>query len=61
MPPDELAATAAGLGMEAEVVIDPAAAVQRGLELAGPDDLVFVTGSLYVVGAARRELVVGVG
>jgi folylpolyglutamate synthase/dihydropteroate synthase len=43
------------------VVIDPAAAVQRGLELAGPDDLVFVTGSLYVVGAARRELVVGVG
>jgi len=61
MPPDELAAAAAGLGLQAEVVIDPAAAVQRGLELAGPDDLVFVTGSLYVVGAARRELVVGVG
>jgi dihydrofolate synthase/folylpolyglutamate synthase len=56
LPPADLAAVAAGLGMQAEVVIEPARAVHRGLELAGPDDLVLVTGSLYVVGAARREL-----
>ena len=28
-------------------------AVERALELAGSEDLVLVTGSLYVVGAAR--------
>ena len=60
MPPDEIVAVASQLGMSAEVILDPAAAVRRGLELAGADDLVLVTGSLYVVGAARRELAVGV-
>jgi folylpolyglutamate synthase/dihydropteroate synthase len=32
-------------------------AVRRGVEAADPTDLVLVTGSLYVVGAARAALV----
>ena len=56
MPPDELAAVASGLGLRAEAVLDPVGAVRRGLEVAGPDDLLLVTGSVYLVGAVRREL-----
>jgi dihydrofolate synthase/folylpolyglutamate synthase len=37
-----------------EVVADAEEAVERGLELAGPDDAVFVTGSLYLVGVLRH-------
>jgi folylpolyglutamate synthase/dihydropteroate synthase len=33
-----------------------AEAVDRALAVASPDDLVLVTGSLYVVGAARARL-----
>ena len=36
---------------------DVRAAVDRALDVALPDDLVLVTGSLYVVGAARSRLV----
>lgn len=39
----------------AEVVPDPAQALARALELASPDDVIFVTGSLYLVGELRRE------
>ena len=56
MPPDELAAVASGLGLRAEAVLDPVGALRRGLEVAGPDDLLLVTGSVYLVGAVRREL-----
>jgi dihydrofolate synthase/folylpolyglutamate synthase len=38
----------------AEVVPDPNLAFERALELASPDDVIFVTGSLYLVGALRR-------
>ncbi len=38
-----------------EVVPDPAQALARALELASPDDVVFITGSLYLVGELRRE------
>ncbi len=41
------------LGLHAEVVEAVPDALTRALELAGDDDLVLVTGSLYVVGAAR--------
>lgn len=51
------AAQAAGLpGEEGGDVTD---AIERALALAEEDDLVFVTGSLYVVGAARALLVTG--
>jgi dihydrofolate synthase/folylpolyglutamate synthase len=36
------------------IVSDPAEAIDRALELAGPDDAVFVTGSLYLVGDVLR-------
>lgn len=57
LPSEETAAAAKAAGCDAvEVVPDVAAAVARALEVAKPDDLVFVTGSLYVVGAARAAL-----
>ena len=38
------------------VELDVAAACDRALDLAEPDDAILVTGSLYVVGAARPHL-----
>ena len=35
------------------VVTDPGDALERAMELAGPDDVVFATGSLYLVGDIR--------
>ena len=55
----EVAAAADGLGIVAEAVPNVAEAVQRALALATSEDLVFVTGSLYVTGEARRALVHG--
>ncbi len=37
-----------------EVIPDPAAAFERALEVAAPDDAVFVAGSLYLVGDVSR-------
>jgi dihydrofolate synthase/folylpolyglutamate synthase len=52
------AARARGLpASRVEVVADVADAVDRAIALAGPDRQVVVTGSLYVVGAARTHLV----
>ena len=57
LPASDTAAAARAAGCDAvEVVPEVSAAVARALEVAEPDDLVFVTGSLYVVGAARAEL-----
>jgi dihydrofolate synthase / folylpolyglutamate synthase len=53
VPAEEIAAAAGELGAAAVVVPDVADAVDRGLEEAGPDDAVLVTGSFYVVGEAR--------
>jgi dihydrofolate synthase/folylpolyglutamate synthase len=56
VPAAEVAAAAAGLGVPAEVVPDVGRAVDRAIGRAGADDAVLVTGSLYVVGAARTHL-----
>jgi dihydrofolate synthase/folylpolyglutamate synthase len=37
-----------------QIVPDPEAALQRALEAAGPEDVVFAAGSLYLVGDLRR-------
>jgi dihydrofolate synthase / folylpolyglutamate synthase len=50
LPPATLASLAAQLsGPPAEVVADPAAALERARELAGPDGAVLATGSIYLV------------
>jgi dihydrofolate synthase/folylpolyglutamate synthase len=56
MPPEEIAEAARTIGVDVEIVRDVPAAVQRAIALAGEDDLVLVTGSLYVVGEARRAI-----
>ena len=50
MPPEDVAAAAAGLGCPTEVTTSVADAVALARDVAGPDDLILVTGSLYVVG-----------
>ncbi len=52
----ELAAVAGELGAVVEIEPDVSTAVDRALQLAGEDDLILITGSLYVVGAARAHL-----
>jgi dihydrofolate synthase / folylpolyglutamate synthase len=54
----DVAAAAAELGVRAEVAESVPEALEMALRVAGPDDLVLITGSLYVVGAARAALAV---
>jgi dihydrofolate synthase/folylpolyglutamate synthase len=56
IPAEETALAAKALGCEVAVVDDVAGAVSRALDVAGEDDAILVTGSLYVVGAARTYL-----
>lgn len=53
MPPEEVVAAAARRGIEAEAARDLAIALQRVRAAAAPDDLLLITGSLYLVGAIR--------
>jgi dihydrofolate synthase/folylpolyglutamate synthase len=58
-PPEELADAAAELGVERDridVVDAVDDALARATELTAPDEQIVVTGSLYVVGAARSAL-----
>ncbi|MBW3575615.1 MAG: bifunctional folylpolyglutamate synthase/dihydrofolate synthase [Actinobacteria bacterium] len=57
LPAEEVAVAARRLGAEAEAVPDVPEALRRALGVATSDDAVLVTGSLYVVGAARPLLV----
>ncbi len=62
LPPEDVAAAAIEAGLErdrVEVVDDVADAVARAVALTDDDEQVVVTGSLYVVGAARAALVSG--
>jgi dihydrofolate synthase/folylpolyglutamate synthase len=56
LPPDEIAKAAQSLGVDAEVVARPADAFDRAVAISTDDDLVFVTGSLHVVGEVRRAI-----
>lgn len=58
VPASEVAASARLLGCEAVEEDSVDGALRRALSLAAPDDLVLVSGSLYVVGAARSVLAV---
>jgi dihydrofolate synthase/folylpolyglutamate synthase len=50
-----LAALTRHLAPSLEVIPEPGAALERALELAAPDDVVFATGSLYLVGDWLRH------
>ncbi|HYI14476.1 MAG TPA: folylpolyglutamate synthase/dihydrofolate synthase family protein [Thermomicrobiales bacterium] len=41
--------------LEVEAIDDPIAAANRAVELAGPNDIVVITGSLYLVGNVRER------
>ena len=56
IPAQEVAAAAASVGAPAEAIDDVGAALDRALELAGADDVVTVTGSFTVIGAAKVAL-----
>jgi dihydrofolate synthase/folylpolyglutamate synthase len=56
LPAEEVAAAARGLGCRAEVARSVPASVDEALAEVTPGELVLVTGSLYVVGAARARL-----
>ena len=56
MPAAEVAAAAEAVGVEAVIATSVGDALLRAGEAAGTDDLILVTGSLYVVGEARRRL-----
>ena len=52
----ELALVAASMGVSAEVAPSIPEALRRARDGAGVDDLIFVSGSLYLVGMARNLL-----
>jgi dihydrofolate synthase/folylpolyglutamate synthase len=56
MPAAEVAAAAEEVGVEAVIAADVGDALDKAAAAAGTDDLILVTGSLYVVGDARRRL-----
>ncbi|HEX2040934.1 MAG TPA: cyanophycin synthetase, partial [Acidimicrobiales bacterium] len=56
LPAKEVVAAAESLGVEAVAEPTVEAAVRRALREAGEDELLLVTGSLYVVGSARTVL-----
>jgi dihydrofolate synthase/folylpolyglutamate synthase len=57
IPETGVVAAAQGLGVEAVATGSVPEALARAMAIAEPSDLVLVTGSLYVVGAARSALV----
>jgi dihydrofolate synthase/folylpolyglutamate synthase len=56
LPPEDLANAGRALGLEVEAARSVPEALARAFAVAAPEDLVLVTGSLYVVGAARAAL-----
>ena len=54
--PREIQEVAADLRLAAETAVGPRGAFKRALELAGPDGVVLVTGSLHLIGAVRPHL-----
>jgi dihydrofolate synthase/folylpolyglutamate synthase len=54
-PPSSLKKILGGMGGKAEVIDDLSDAIDRGLSLAGGEDLLCITGSLYVVGEAKTH------
>jgi folylpolyglutamate synthase/dihydropteroate synthase len=56
LDPDQVVAEAASIGVTVETSASVAEAVDRALAAAAPEEFVLITGSLYVVGDARRRI-----
>ena len=56
IPPEQIAKAAEELGTEAIVEPDIGKAIEQAKRLAGPQDTILVTGSLWFIGAARTAL-----
>jgi dihydrofolate synthase/folylpolyglutamate synthase len=56
LPPERVAAAARRLGLATEVLPSVREALARARQAAEPDEMLLVTGSLYVVGTARAVL-----
>jgi dihydrofolate synthase/folylpolyglutamate synthase len=56
LPADEVATAGRALGLEVDSASSVPEALARAFGVAGPEDLVLISGSLYVVGAARAAL-----
>jgi dihydrofolate synthase/folylpolyglutamate synthase len=56
LPPQKLYATAKKIISDVTTVADVAKAAKHAIETAGPDDVVCIAGSLYVVGEAKEAL-----
>ena len=52
---EALASMTSHLAAGVEVIREPGAALERALEIAAADDVIFATGSLYLVGDLRRH------
>ena len=52
--PEKLQMLAKNLSQENYVIVDLKAAVAKARELAGSDDLIVITGSLFTIGEARE-------
>ncbi len=57
IPADVIAAEADKLGLATETVASPIEALNRAVAIASEEDLILVTGSLYVVAEVRDALV----
>lgn len=53
---DEIRQAAARISVDIELAADVASALERASKLAGPEDVVVITGSIYIVGEAMRIL-----
>ena len=53
IPAEQIARAATRLGLSAEVVKNPVDALHRAAAVTAADDLILVTGSIYVVGEVR--------
>ena len=56
VPADEIAVEAEALGLATEVIVSPVEALSRAAAVSSEEDLILVTGSLYVVAEVREAL-----
>jgi dihydrofolate synthase / folylpolyglutamate synthase len=54
-PVDEIVETVKRVGTPVRLILDPLESIRTALDVAGPEDQIVVTGSLYLVGAVREH------